>query len=40
MWMRSSDKRSDDAAQRFSRVEDARRRLVALNEVLSSAAAA
>ena len=36
VWMRSSDKRSDDAARRFSRIEDARRRLVDLNETLSS----
>ncbi len=37
VWMRSSDKRSDDAARRFSRIEEARRRLVDLNETLSSA---
>ena len=36
VWMRSSDKRSDDAARRFGRIEDARRRLVDLNETLSS----
>ena len=36
VWIRSSDKRADDAARRFSRIEAARRRLAELNETLSS----
>ena len=37
VWIRSSDRRADDAARRFSRIEEARRRLAELNETLSSA---
>jgi transposase len=36
VWIRSSDKRADDAARRFSRIEVARRRLAELNETLPS----
>lgn len=36
MWVRSSEKRADDAARRFSRIEEARRRLAELSESLSS----
>lgn len=36
VWIRSSDKRADDAARRFSRIEEARRRLAELSASLSS----